>query len=106
MAPLSRAEVISSFSVHDPEGPDAAHSDDPADVTDPDEPQSRSGVDPGAVAPVSEADAEDEVAKAEARAEAARARLSRLREEAETADDAAQDVEQHPAKSTRARLRL
>jgi len=78
--------VISSFSVHDPEGPDAAHSDDPADVTDPDEP----GVDPGAVAPISEVDAEEEVAKAEARAEAARARLS----------------EQRPAKSIRARLRL
>ena len=103
--------MISSFSVHDPEGPDADHCDDPADVTDPDEPQSRSGVDSGAEAPVSEADAEDEVAKAEARAEAARARLSRLREAAETgdADDDAQlsqDVEQRPAKSTRTRLRL
>ena len=94
--------MISSFSVHDPEGPDAAHSDDSADVTDPDEP----GVDPGAAAPVSEVDAEDEVAKAEARAEAARARLSKLRGEAETADGAAQDVEQRPAKSTRPRRRL
>jgi Mce-associated membrane protein len=83
----------------------------PGDVTDPDEPQSRAGVDSGAEAPVSEADAEDEVAKAEARAEAARARLVRLRRAAETADpdddDAvSQDVEQRPAKSTRARLRL
>jgi Mce-associated membrane protein len=83
---------------------------DPGDMTDPDEPQSRSGVDSGAEAPISEADAEDEVAKAEARAEAARARLVRLRRAAETADaddDAAvsQDVEQRPAKSTRARLR-
>ncbi|MGO9384419.1 MAG: hypothetical protein ACLP4W_20610 [Mycobacterium sp.] len=79
-------------------------------MIDPDESQSRSGVDPGAVAPVSEVDAEDEVAKAEARAEAARARLLRLRGAAETgdADDDAgsQDVEQRPAKSARARLRL
>lgn len=84
---------------------------DPGDVTVPDEPQSRSGVDSGAEAPVSEADAEDEVAKAEARAAAARARLVRLRRAAETADadddDAvSQDVEQRPAKSTRARPRL
>jgi Mce-associated membrane protein len=83
---------------------------DPGDVTDPDEPQSRSGVDSSAEAPVSETDGEDEVAKAEARAEAARARLLRLRRAAETADadndDAvSQDVEQRPAKSTRARLR-
>jgi Mce-associated membrane protein len=81
---------------------------DPGDVTDPDEPQSRSGVDSGAEAPVSEADGEDEVAKAEARAEAARARLVRLRRAAETsnADDAvSQDVEQRRAKSTWARLR-
>ena len=98
--------MISSFSVHDPDGPDAAHCDDPLDVTDPDEPQSRSGVDPGAAAHVSEVDAEDEVARAEARAEAARARLSRLRRAAETADEDAQDVEQRPAKSIRARLRL
>jgi Mce-associated membrane protein len=102
--------VISSFSVHDPEGPDAAHSDDSADVTDPDEAQSHSGVGSGAEAGVPEADKEDEVAEAEARAEAARARLARLRRAAETgdADDdaASQDVEQRPAKSTRARLRL
>ena len=102
--------MISSFSVHDPERPDADHCDDPADVTDPDEPQSRSGADPGAIAPVSEVDGEDEVAKAEARAEAARARLARLREAAETGDAedgaASQDAEQCPAKSTRKRLRL
>jgi Mce-associated membrane protein len=81
--------VISSFSVHDPEGLDAEHRDGPADVTDPDE---------------------DEVAKAEARAEAARARLQSLRAGAETgdADDEAvsQDVDQKTAKSARARLRL
>jgi Mce-associated membrane protein len=91
--------MISSFSVHDP-----------GDVTDPDEPQSGSGVDSDAEAPASEAGAVDEVAKAEARAEAARARLVRLRRAAETtdADDddpGSQDVEQRPAKSTRARLR-
>ena len=92
MTALGRAEVISSFSVHDAEGSDADHRDDPTDVTDPDE---------------------DEVATAEARAEAARARLLKLREAAETgdADDAddeavSQDVEQRPAKSARARLRL
>ncbi len=102
--------MISSFSVHDPDGPDADHGDDPADVTDPDESQSSSGVDAGAIAPVSEMDAEDEVARAEARAAAARARLRRLRGAAETgdADDDAvsQGVEQPPAKSARARLRL
>jgi Mce-associated membrane protein len=77
-------------------------------MTDPDEPQSRSGIDSGAVAPVSEADEEDEVTKAEARAETARARLARLRGAAGDADDdtASQDVEQRPAKSTRKRLRL
>ena len=95
MTALGQAEVISSFSVHDAEGSDADRRDDPTDVTDPDE---------------------DDVAKAEARAEAARARLLRLRGTAETgdaddADDAdneavSQDVEQRPAKSTRARLRL
>lgn len=84
--------MISSFSVHDAEGSDADLRDDPTDVTDPDE---------------------DDVAKAEARAEAARARLLELRGSAETenADDAdneavSQDVEERPAKSTRARLRL
>jgi Mce-associated membrane protein len=84
--------VISSFSVHDPEGTDAEHRDDPADLTDPDE---------------------DEVARAEARAEEARARLLKLREAAETgdADDAddeavSQHVEQRRAKSARARVRL
>ena len=87
---LSQAEVISSFSVHDAEGSD--HRDDPTDVTDPDE---------------------DDVAKAEARAEAARARILKLRGAAETgdADDAddesvSPDVEQRSAKSARARLRL
>jgi Mce-associated membrane protein len=100
--------VISSFSVHDPEGPDADHCDDPAGVTGPDEPQSCSGVDPRAIAPASQVDAEDEVAEAEARAEAARARLLRLRGAAETGDDvaASQGVEQRPPKLTRARLRL
>jgi Mce-associated membrane protein len=96
--------------VHDTEGPDADHCDDPADVTDPDEPQSRSGVGSGAQAGVPEADTEDEVAKFEARAEAARARLLGLRETAETgdADDDAvsQSIEQRPAKSARKRLRV
>jgi len=110
--------------VHDPEGPDVDHSDDPGDVTDPDEPQPRSGVDTSAAAHVSEADPEDEVARAEARAEAARARLERLREAAEAgsetgpetgpetspetseADDdaASRDGEQRRPKLTRARL--
>jgi Mce-associated membrane protein len=102
--------VISCFTVHDPEEPDAVRHGEPSDVTDPDEPQARPGGHPGAVAPASETDAEDEVAQAEARAEAARARLVRLRREAETgdADDDAEsgDVEQRPAKFKRARLRL
>ncbi len=59
--------MISSFSVHDPERPDADT-------------------------------AEDEVAEAEARAEAARARLSKLREAAESGDTASEDVEQRPAR--------
>lgn len=100
--------MISCFSVHDPYGPDADHCDDPAAMTDPDEPQSCSMVDSDAMVPASEVDAEDEVAKAETRAEAALARLLRLREAAVTRDpdDASQDAEQRPAKSTRARLRL
>jgi Mce-associated membrane protein len=99
--------------VHDPEGPDADRGDDPEGAIDPDEPQSRSGVDSDAEAPVSEADAIDEVANAEARAKAARARLARLRRAAEAGDvddhatasqDASQDVVQRPRKSIRTRL--
>jgi Mce-associated membrane protein len=73
--------VISSLSVHNPDGPDGD---------------------------ISKVDAEDEVAKAEARAEAARARLESLRGTAETGDseDDAQDVEERPANSRRPRLRL
>lgn len=86
--------MISSFSVHDPEGPDADHGDDRADVTD----------------PASDSGAKDEVAEAEARAEAARARLLRLREAAETGDadeDAeSRDAEQRPAKWARLQVRL
>ncbi len=97
--------MISSFSVHDPEGPDADHCD-PAKVTDPDERQSVVG----AITPVSEVDTHDEVAEAEARAEAARARLLKLRRAAETGDTddvaASPDAQQRPAKPTRARLRL
>ncbi len=102
--------MISCFSVHDPERLDADHSEYPADVTDADDPQSRSRIDPGAMAPASEVDLEDEVAKSQARADAARARLERLREAAETGatreDAASHDAEQRPAKSIRARLRL
>lgn len=98
--------MISCFSVHDPEGPDADPCDDAAGVTDP----AQLGVEPDAVAPVPEVDAEDEVAQAEARAEAARARLSKLRIAAETgkADDedgASQEIPERPAKA-RKRLRL
>lgn len=98
--------MISCFSVHDPEGPDADDCGDPRDVTDPGEPQSSAGADGGDVAAASE-DPEDEVAKAEARAEAARQRLLRLRGAAETggADDDAHDVEQGPTKRKRLRLR-
>ena len=101
--------MISYFSVHDPERPDTDDCGDPTDVTDSAEPQSRSGVDSGAVAPASDTGAEDEVAAAEARAEAARARLVRLRGAAETedADDAVSgDAEQRPPKQTRKRLPL
>ena len=83
--------MISCFSVHHPERP-GVH------------------VDSGAIAPVAEPDAEAEVAKAEVRAEAARAHLARLRRAAESgdADDAtaARDVEQRPAKPARKWLRL
>ncbi|OSC22873.1 hypothetical protein B8W69_25545 [Mycobacterium vulneris] len=94
--------------MHDPEGPDADDCGDPGDVTDPDEPQSSAGADGGDVATASEVDADDEVAKAEARAEAALARLLRLRDAARigSADDDAQDVEQRPTKWTGRRLRL
>jgi len=96
--------VISSFSVHDSEGPDADQRDDSVKATNP----ARSGVDPDAVQPVSEVDPEDEVAKAEARAEAARARLESLRGAAEIGDSAedGRDVDERPATSTRKRLRL
>jgi Mce-associated membrane protein len=105
--------VISCFSVHDPEGPDADRGDDPEGAIDPDEPQSPSGVDSSAETSVSEADAADEVANAEAHAKAARARLARLRRAAEAGDvdddasqdDASQDVVQRPRKSIRTRLR-
>jgi Mce-associated membrane protein len=96
--------------VHDPEGPEAGRCDDPADVADPDELGSRSGIDSGSVVPKSETDSEHEVAEAEARAEAARARLARLRRTAKDgdADDGSESpaAEQQPAKSTRKRLRL
>ncbi|WP_406814176.1 hypothetical protein [Mycobacterium sp. M23085] len=89
--------------MHDPERPDADPSDDAAAVAGPVQP----GVESKAVAPLPEADPEDEVAQAEARAEAARARLSKLRRAAESggADDDSEDVEQRPAKA-RKRLRL
>lgn len=97
--------MISSFSVHHPEGPDAGDSD-PTRVTDPDEPQSTDD----AITPVPQVDTDDAVAEAEARAEAARARLLELRRAAATGDtdDADTDVDgaQRPTKSARARLRL
>lgn len=97
--------MISSFSVHHPEGPDAGDSD-PARVIDPDEPQSTDD----ASTPVSQVDTDDAVAEAEARAEAARARLLELRRAAATGDtgdaDTDPDCAQRPTKSARARLRL
>jgi Mce-associated membrane protein len=54
------------------------HDPDPGDVTDPDGPATER--------PISVTEAEDEVARAEARAEAARARVVRLRGAAETED--------------------
>ncbi|OBK79567.1 hypothetical protein [Mycobacterium sp. 1165178.9] len=89
--------------MHDPEAPGADQCDDPAEVTD----SAPSRVGPYAIAPSSEADAEDEVVRAEARAEAARERLTRLRETAETGDAASSEGgEKRPATSTRKRLRL
>ncbi|WP_175401493.1 hypothetical protein [Mycobacterium malmoense] len=78
-------------------------------MADSDEPQSRPEGDRAATAPAPGADIDDEIAEAEARAAAARARLARLRGAAEigdTDDAASDDVEQRPAKSIRARLRL
>lgn len=107
-------QVISCFSVPDPEVPDVDRRNDPADMSAPDEPQSSAGVDSGAVAPVPQTAAADEaayeaaqeVAQAEARAEAARARLERLRRAAgATGTDEPFDAEQRPTK-TRKRLRL
>ncbi|OBH73512.1 hypothetical protein A5684_16750 [Mycobacterium intracellulare] len=93
--------------MHDPEGPNADDRGDPRDATDPDEPQSSVGADSDHVAAPSESDAEDEVAKAEARAEAALARLLKLRGAADTAGaDDAEDAGQRPAKWIRKRLRL
>lgn len=96
--------MISCFSVHDPERPDADPRDDAAEVTDPASP----GVESDVAAPIPGVDAEDEVAQAEARAEAARARLSKLRLAAETgnADDekgASDDGEERPRKRLRLR---
>jgi Mce-associated membrane protein len=102
--------VISCFSVHDPEGPEAGRCDEPADGVDPDELRSHSAVDSGSVVPTSETDPADEVAEAEAHAEAARARLARLRRTAGTgdADEGSESpaAERQPAKSIRTRLRL
>ncbi|OBI87946.1 hypothetical protein [Mycobacterium sp. 1245805.9] len=92
--------------MHDPERHDVDHSDAPADVADADVSQSRSRVDPGDMVPDSELDPADEVAKAEARAEAARARVLKLREAAESGDAADKDAGQRPARSSRFRLRL
>jgi Mce-associated membrane protein len=85
--------------VHDPEGPDADHGNDPADVTDSGEPQPHSG----ATASASDTHAEGDVTEAEARAEAARARLLQLRQAAEADDDAESG---DAAKPTRKRLRM
>lgn len=102
--------MISCFSVQDPESPDVDRRNDSAAVSDPDEPRSPAGADSGAVAPGPQTDADDEVtqevAQAEARAEAAKARLERLRRTAgATGDHQPVDAEQRPAKA-RKRLRL
>jgi Mce-associated membrane protein len=107
----AKAEVINCFSVHDSEGPAADHSENPAHMTDPEEPHSRSGTDSAVTMPATNASADDEVAEAEARAEAARARLVQLRRAAESGDDsdedaASADVQPRPTKWIRPRLRL
>jgi Mce-associated membrane protein len=92
-----------------PEAPDADHCDDSGGVTDPDGPHPRSGLGSGAEIPISEAEAADEVAQAEARAEAARERVMQLRQAAEIADaednEGADAVEQRETNPSRARLR-
>lgn len=84
--------MISCFSVQDPEGPDADHSDD--------------RVDPGAVAPVSVAQADDEVASTQARADEARERLARLRKTAESVDTGSPNSEEPSPDLPRVRRRL
>jgi Mce-associated membrane protein len=86
--------------VHDPERPE--------DVADSDGPHPRSEDGPQPETPSSVTDAEDEVARAEARAEAARARVMRLRQAAEAeeaTDDGAVPVKQRGAKPSRSRRR-
>ncbi|OBA84587.1 hypothetical protein A9W99_00225 [Mycobacterium sp. 1164966.3] len=83
-----------------PKAPDTDHCDDRADVTDLDGPEP----DSGAETLIPETDAQDEVAQAEARAEAARARLLRLRQAADI-PDAGDDVEPRLGERTRTRLR-
>lgn len=83
--------------MHDPDGPDANHGGAPDGAIRPDEPRAGSVIDADAET-LSEADLADEVAKAEAQAEEARARLARLRQVAEIeashdADEASQDAE-------------
>ncbi|GFG94463.1 hypothetical protein [Mycobacterium timonense] len=92
--------------MHDPEGPAADPRDAAAEATDP----APRGVEADGAAAVPNADADDEVATAEARAAAARERLAKLRRAAETGgmddeDGASPDIERPPAK-TRKRLRL
>jgi Mce-associated membrane protein len=105
----SGQEVTMRSRKRSPEASDADPGNDRGEVIDSDGPQSRSGLDSDAEASISEGDAEDEVAKAEALAQAARTRLLRLRETAETSgaddDDVSHDAEQRPAKGTRSRLR-
>jgi Mce-associated membrane protein len=88
--------------VHDPERPE--------DVADSDGPPARSEVASGPETHISITEAEDEVARAEARADAARARVERLRRAAEAEeakDDGAvtQAVKPRATKTSRSRLR-
>ncbi len=78
-------------------------------MADPDGPPPRSEVGSGAETPTSVTEAEDEVARAEARAEAARARVARLRRAADTeeaVDDGARPrAGKRAPKSSRSRRR-
>lgn len=94
--------------MHDPEGTGAEREDDSVEAIQIPETQSHPIIGAGDADPARGTDAENEVAAAEARAQAARARVVRLRRATENQredGDDAEGVEQRPTKSIRGRLR-